>query len=164
MIDVTFPYACDWGCPTNIFSESALDVELFSEINSLVKEPVKLLLNKEVLNPDFKKSHGGLYSLINEITEYSKFEEGELSRDMYNDLNAFRNYIWSLVELSDSYMTVTQGEDSGGAPGFCSGYDIFWDSNIDEASKTLNKNLSSEINALKKKIYLPIRLDERNNN
>ena len=176
MFDSTFPYATgnlNFPCDIVLVTESDLDLNLLEEFNELINEPIKYLIENKKLNTSFKKKYNILHALIEEMADGSEIEKldkpikyfdkklnkeviclDELRKDSYVELSAFANYIFNLVEVSQTYLTYTSGEDSPSFPGGCSGYKIIWDENPKAASRLINKEVSKHISILKNKKYM----------
>ena len=81
------------------------------------------------------------------------FVHKRLEKDGYVQLNSFIEYLISLAERSDDFLTQTSGEDTDTAPGMSSGYMFFWDYDSKSSGKLLNDNISNDIRLLKQRAY-----------
>ena len=174
MYDSTFPYVnSEFNCPLDIITDTNLNLNLFEELNEIIELPIKYLIENKKINTTFKKMYSILYNLIKEIADNSELEKfdkpfkyfskklnkelvfwDELIKDKYVELTSFSNYIYDLVTISKTHLTITRGEDSPSYPGGCSGYRIIWDSNSTKVANEINKEIAKHIEAIKNKKYI----------
>ena len=157
-LDNTFPYDNTEGIPCTVFNRSHFDESLLYELDQSLDEPLRYVLNGKKLSKDLKKKNPDLFYLIDSCAQeatYHEYEDGEkeLEKDGYSQMNSFIEYLNSLVERSDTFLTQTSGEDVETAPGMTSGYIYFWDSDSKSSGKLLNENISNDIRLIKQRAF-----------
>jgi hypothetical protein len=128
-------------------------------LDQALDEALKYVLDGNKLSKNLKKKESDLFYLIESCSEwatYHEYEDGEkeLEKDGYSQMNSFIEYLGSLVKRSDNFLTQTSGEDTDTAPGMCSGYRLFWDSDSKSSGKLLNENISNDIRLIKQRAFM----------
>lgn len=155
-VDTTFPD--DEGRPCTVFNQSHFDESLLYELGEKLDDALKYVLDGYKLSKDLKRKNSDLFHLIESCTAfaiYHEYDDGEkdLEKDGYVQLNSFIEYLISLAERSDDFLTQTSGEDTDTAPGMSSGYMFFWDYDSKSSGKLLNDNISNDIRLFKQRAY-----------
>ncbi len=156
-IDCTSPYAYGDECPASVISVDSFDNNGFSdelgELHQNLDSAIEYILNGHQLSPEFKVKSPRLAYLIEAISEEAQFEEEELLRDEYADLEAFLDYISNVVKQSPTYWVSTEGYDHDTMPGMSSSYHVHWDNEPKTAITFITQLVAEDVKQLQSKRY-----------
>lgn len=149
--DATFPYAEDGlACPAGVFSPAGEDVGMLGDLDSEVSRVIANRLSGDAPQAILDTLPSDIRCLIVSISQEAKMLDGEIERDDYVDLAAYKEYLGDVMSYSGTYITETHGEDEGRGPGGTSGYRLYWDSSPSDAIKSFRKHIARDIAELQK--------------
>jgi hypothetical protein len=148
--DATFPYADgSTSCPATLSSPLGFDLQVMQVLDAEVERVIFKILKGDGPSEWPPSMPEELKSLIQSISDGAKVFEGELERDSYVDLAAYKEYLGDVVDRSPTFMTETHAEDEGYRPGSTSAYRLYWDSEPSEAIARFIEEINKDVAALK---------------
>ena len=122
--DRTFPFATgDSRCPLSIQSHS-LDVTSLDEVDDAVEKLVTAVLDERLTRESLESLPARLASLVEPILASATLEDGELERDSYVGLRAYKDYVESCLAKSPRKLKSGYFEDN--IPCASSAYSEYW--------------------------------------
>jgi hypothetical protein len=144
-------------CPAFVTAIDCIGDNKFSEllagIHKNLDSAVEYTLNGNQLSSSFRAKSPRLAELIESISEGAQFEEEEICRDGYVDLQAFLDYIRAVVEVSPTFWVSTEGYDHDTMPGMSSSYHVHWDNDPKAAIIFISELVAEDVRRLQTKKY-----------
>jgi hypothetical protein len=149
--DATFPFPDGMSaCPAGVYCSTGESPDALEELDAEISRVTLRKLNGKITQNPIGRLSNNLKFLVESIAEHATFEGGELARDGYTDLAAYKEYLGEVVSYSPTYISETHGEDEGAGPGGTSGYRLYWDSSPAKALKAFTAHITKDVEELKK--------------
>ena len=125
--DRTFPFASgNSRCPLSIESHD-FDVTSLDEVDDAVEKLVTAVLEEKLTRESLASLPARLASLVEPILASATLEDGELERDSYVGLRAYKDYVESCLAKSPRKLESGYFEDN--IPCASSAYSEYWSRN-----------------------------------